>query len=308
MRTMLERLIGEPIDLVTVTAPDLGAVKADPGQIEQMLLNLSVNARDAMPDGGRLTIRTANATVHEQDAARAGVRPRPYVLLEVQDTGVGIDPETKAHLFEPFFTTKDRGKGTGLGLSTVYGIVNQSGGHIRVDSEPGKGTTFGVLLPRVEAAAIDDESSDGFAASLGGANAELHRARRETILLVEDAARVRAVVREILEMQGYEVIEARDGAEAVNLSGLHPGPIHLMVTDVVMPEMSGRELAQRLAPVRPAMKVLYISGYTDDAIVRHGVLGAGMALLAKPFTPDALTAKVREMLDAPRRNVAQARS
>jgi PAS domain S-box-containing protein len=308
VRKMLERLIGELIDLVTVTAPDLGAVKADPGQIEQMLLNLAVNARDAMPDGGRLTIRTANSAVNEADAARAGVKPGPYVVLEVQDTGVGIDPELKAHLFEPFFTTKDRGKGTGLGLSTVYGIVNQSGGHIRVDSGPGKGTTFSVFLPRVEATPIDDAGAEDFASSLGGSNAELHRARRETILLVEDAERVRAVVREILEMQGYEVIEARDGAEAMKLSSLHPAPIHLMVTDVVMPEMSGRELAQRLAPIRPDMKVLYISGYPDDAIVRHGVLGAGMTLLAKPFTPDALTAKVREMLDASRRNVAQARN
>ena len=307
LNKMLDRLIGETIELVTVTAPNLGSVRADPGQIEQMLLNLAVNARDAMPDGGRLTIQTANRTVDEDEAARTGVKPGAYVLIEVTDTGVGIDAAMKAHLFEPFFTTKDQGKGTGLGLSTVYGIVNQSGGHIRVDSEPGRGTAFSVFLPRVEALPIDDARTAAYEGDTGGTEALLHRARRETILLVEDAERVRAVVREILEMQGYEVIEARHGADALKLSGLEPGPIHLMVTDVVMPEMSGRELAQRLGPLRPTMKVLYISGYTDDAIVRHGVLDAGMAFLSKPFTPDALTAKVREILDAPHRSVVEAR-
>jgi PAS domain S-box-containing protein len=307
LNKMLDRLIGETIDLVTVTAPDLGSVKADPGQIEQMLLNLAVNARDAMPDGGRLTIQTANHTVGEDEAARIGVKPGAYVLLEVKDTGVGIDADMKAHLFEPFFTTKEQGKGTGLGLSTVYGIVNQSGGHVRVASEPSKGTTFSVFLPRVEALPIDDARTAAYEGSTGATEAERHRARRETILLVEDAERVRAVVREILEMQGYEVIEACHGVDALKLSSLHPGPIHLMVTDVVMPEMSGRELAQRLGPMRPTMKVLYISGYTDDAIVRHGVLDADMAFLSKPFTPDALTAKVREILDAPHRSIVEAR-
>ena len=306
LHTMLDRLLGETIELVTVTAPDLGSVTADPGQVEQMLLNLAVNARDAMPDGGRLTIQTANRTVGEDEAARTGVKPGPYVTLEVTDTGVGMDADMKAHLFEPFFTTKEQGKGTGLGLSTVYGIVNQSGGHIRVDSERGKGTTFRVFLPRVEVASRSADAAAAAETTVTAAGAPPHRSRGETILLVEDAQRVRAVVREILEMQGYEVIEARHAAEALTLSAGHEGPIHLLLTDVVMPEMSGRELAQRLVPLRPEMNVLYISGYTDDAIVRHGVLGAGMAFLSKPFTPDALAAKVREILDAPRRSPAEA--
>jgi CheY-like chemotaxis protein len=298
---MLDRLLGETIHLVTVTAPNLGSVRADPGQVEQMLLNLAVNARDAMPDGGRLTIQTANRMVGEDEAARTGLKPGRYVMLEVTDTGVGMDADVKAHLFEPFFTTKDHG--TGLGLSTVYGIVNQSGGHIRVDSEWGKGTTFRVFLPRVEVASRTGAAAETTVTATG---APPHRSRGETVLLVEDAERVRAVVREILEMQGYEVIEARHGAEALALEAGHNGPIHLLITDVVMPEMSGRELAQRLVPLRPKMNVLYISGYTDDAIVRHGVLEAGMALLPKPFTPDALAAKVREILDTPRRSPTEA--
>ncbi|HET8578019.1 MAG TPA: ATP-binding protein [Methylomirabilota bacterium] len=359
---MLQRLIGETINLVTVTAPDLGPVKADPGQVEQMILNLAVNGRDAMPDGGRLTLRTANVELDEATARRRGnAKPGQYVMLEVSDTGVGMDSETKSHIFEPFFTTKDQGKGTGLGLSTVYGIVNQSGGHVWVESEPGRGTTFRVYLPRIEvpaeakAPATPMRRREDFAAQrlqmeppvpvavappaappAPAPTAPPARrredpappppppppvevpvaavtpietpivddgpktARGETILLVEDAQRVRAVVREILEMNGYGVLEARHGAEALEISGKHPGPIHLMVTDVVMPQMSGRELAQRLAPLRPEMRVLYMSGYTDDAIVRHGVLGAGMAFLSKPFTPDALAAKVREVLDSAR--------
>jgi CheY-like chemotaxis protein len=301
LHTMLDRLLGETIHLVTVTAPNLGSVKADPGQVEQILLNLAVNARDAMPDGGRLIIQTADRTVGEDEAARYGIKPGPYVMLEVKDTGVGMDADVMAHVFEPFFTTK--GHGTGLGLSTVYGIVNQSGGHIRVDSELGKGTTFQVFLPRVEVAA---RAGDTAATTVTATGAPPNRSRGEIILLVEDAERVRAVVREILEMHGYEVIEARHGAEALMLEAGHEGPIHLLITDVVMPEMSGRELAQRLVPRRPEMGVLYISGYTDDAIVRHGVLEAGMALLPKPFTPDALAAKVREILDTPRRSPAEA--
>ncbi len=305
LHKMLERLIGEAIELATITAADLGSVRADPGQIEQVLLNLAVNARDAMPDGGRLTITTANVELDAAESGRRGVPPGAYVMIEVTDTGVGMSPEMTAHLFEPFFTTKDQGKGTGLGLSTVYGIVNQSGGHIRVDTEPGKGTTFRVFLPRVdEGTARDDAEGTAAAGEETGSAAPARDpqvARRETILLVEDAQRVRAVVREILDMHGYEVIEARHGVEALGESARHEGPIHLMVTDVVMPEMGGRELAQRLVPLRPEMKVLYMSGYADDAIVSHGALGAGMAFLAKPFTPDALAAKVREMLDGPRR-------
>jgi len=303
IHAMLQRLLGETINLVTVTAPDLGAVTADPGQMEQMILNLCVNSRDAMPDGGRLTIRTANVEVDEATAARwTDARPGPYVMLEVSDTGVGMDEQTRSHLFEPFFTTKEQGKGTGLGLSTVYGTVRQSGGHIQVESEPGRGTTFCVYLPRVAAPApVAPEprrkvESPAARAAVAPASA-FGGGRGETILLVEDAQRVRAVVREILEMSGYRVIEARHGNEAIELSNRHEGAIQLLVTDVVMPQMSGRELAQRLATLRPELKVLYMSGYTDDAIVRHGVLASGIAFLSKPFTPDALAAKVRELLD-----------
>jgi len=307
IQQMLRRLITETIHLETITTPDLGLVKADPGQLEQMILNLAVNARDAMPDGGRLTIATSNVEMEVTSAQQRGVAPGAYVVLEVSDTGVGIDSETQKHLFEPFFTTKDQGKGTGLGLSTVYGIVRQSGGHIRLDSEPGKGATFRVYLPRVEqsqqaSARAGSGQREGAAVARdevrNGERTEATRGR-ETVLLVEDAKRVRQVVREILEMNGYEVLEARHGAEALKLSARHQGPIHLMLTDVVMPEMSGRELAQRLMPLRPDMRVLYMSGYTDDAIVRHGVLDSGIAFIAKPFTPDGLAAKVRDVLDSP---------
>jgi CheY-like chemotaxis protein len=263
-----------------------------------MILNLCVNARDAMPDGGRLTVHTANVDLDEAAAARlSDARPGPYVLLEVGDTGVGMDAETRSRLFEPFFTTKEQGKGTGLGLSTVYGTVKQSGGHIRVESEPGRGSTFTVYLPRVATPVAPAERPAADPAAARAAEATLTPGRGETILLVEDAQRVRAVVREILEMSGYVVLEARHGAEALEISNRHAGAIHLLVTDVVMPQMSGRELAQRLATLRPELKVLYMSGYTDDAIVRHGVLASGIAFLSKPFTPDALALKVREVLD-----------
>jgi len=268
--------------------------------MEQMILNLCVNARDAMPDGGRLTIRTANVELDETAARRwSDAKPGPYVMLEVSDTGGGMDRETRSRLFEPFFTTKEQGKGTGLGLSTVYGTVKQSGGHISVESEPGRGSTFCVYLPRVAVPAEPRRPLEVAAEGPPAPSAEMHLApgHGETILLVEDAQRVRAVVREILEMSGYVVLEARHGAEALEVSNQHAGPIHLMVTDVVMPQMSGRELAQRLATLRPDLKVLYMSGYTDDAIVRHGVLASGIAFLSKPFTPDALALKVRELLD-----------
>jgi CheY-like chemotaxis protein len=232
----------------------------------------------------------------ELDAASAlghgEATPGRYVVLAVTDTGTGMDDATRQRLFEPFFTTKEPGKGTGLGLSTVYGIVRQSGGHIWVYSEIGHGTTFKICLP-VVAEEPEREAPPIEAAAGGGHGAE-------TVLLVEDAPRVRAVVREILEMNGYRVLEAHDGQEAIGLSRQHGGPIHLMVTDVVMPQMSGRELAQHLGRSRPDMRVLFMSGYTDNAIVRHGVLEAGTAFLSKPFTPDALAAKVREVLDAPR--------
>jgi len=292
MHTMLQRLLGETIHLVTVPHPELGHVKADPGQIEQVVMNLAVNSRDAMPDGGRLTIETGHVELDEVTAQQHGdAPPGLYAMLAVTDTGSGMDEATRSRLFEPFFTTKEQGKGTGLGLSTVYGIVQQSGGHIWVYSEPGRGTTFKICLPVVaeEMVEVAETPEAG----------ELQSTGAETILLVEDAARVREVVREILEISGYRILEARHGAEALEISQRHEGPIHLMVTDVVMPQMSGRELAQRLAPLRPEMRVLYMSGYSDDAIVRHGVLEAGAAFLSKPFTPDALGAKVREVLDAP---------
>ncbi len=332
MQTMLQRLIGETINLVTVPESALGSVKADPGQIEQVIMNLAVNARDAMPDGGRLIIRTANVRAGEAPPLPGAASPPagPHVLLEVSDGGTGMDANTLAHLFEPFFTTKEPGKGTGLGLSTVYGIVEQSGGSVTVETELGRGTTFRIYLPQVEAPAtvapaappvarpaaappipravpaapaapppgrVQPEPVRVAARPLEPAVvSETAPQRTETILLVEDALRVRAVVREILEMNGYNVLEARHGVEALEISERHQGPIHLMVTDVVMPQMSGRELAQRLQPLRPDMKVLYMSGYTDDAIVRHGVLGAGMAFLSKPFTPDALALKIHEVL------------
>jgi PAS domain S-box-containing protein len=301
IHAMLQRLLGETINLVTVTAPDLGGVKADPGQMEQMILNLCVNARDAMPDGGRLTVRTANVELDDTAVKRwSDARPGPYVMLEVSDTGAGMDEETRLHLFEPFFTTKEQGKGTGLGLSTVYGTVKQSGGHISVESEPGHGSTFQIYLPRVAAPVVmpPELRPPSEPAQPGPAGeTTLAQGHGETILLVEDAQRVRAVVREILEMSGYSVLEARHGAEALEVSNRHAGTIHLLVTDVVMPQMSGRELSQRLSTLRPDLKVLYMSGYTDDAIVRHGVLASGIAFLSKPFTPDALALKVREVLD-----------
>ncbi len=301
IHAMLQRLLGETINLVTVTAPDLGGVKADPGQMEQMILNLCVNARDAMPDGGRLTVRTANVDLDEAAAARlSDARPGPYVLLEVGDTGVGMDAETRSHLFEPFFTTKEQGKGTGLGLS--HGVR-----HREAERRPhlgGERAGARLHVHRVSPAGGRARRAAGAAGrgrpgprGGGATEAVLTPGRGETILLVEDAQRVRAVVREILEMSGYVVLEARHGAEALEISNRHAGTIHLLVTDVVMPQMSGRELAQRLATLRPELKVLYMSGYTDDAIVRHGVLASGIAFLSKPFTPDALALKVREVLD-----------
>jgi PAS domain S-box-containing protein len=290
VQAMLKRLIGEDIDLVTTPAEGLGQVKADPGQIEQVLLNLAVNARDAMPKGGRLSIKTANAQLGV--AASQGLEsvvPGYYVLLSVGDSGTGIDAETRKRIFEPFFTTKEKGKGTGLGLSTVYGIVKQSGGHIEVESELGRGTTFKIYLPRVEMTVV--------AKAPEKQNTELPLGT-ETILLVEDEPSVRLLVRTTLEAHGYDMLESTHGIEAMMIAQKHPGKIHLLLTDLVMPGMSGRMLAEQIALLHPEARFIFMSGYTDDAVVQHGGLGAGMAFLQKPFTPHALARKVRETLDA----------
>ena len=286
---LLRRLLGEDIELHAVLEPALARVKADPGQIEQVILNLAVNARDAMPRGGKLTVETSNVILDEAYAReRVEVKPGAYVRLAVSDTGTGMSPETCSHIFEPFFTTKDSTKGTGLGLSTVYGIVKQSDGHIAVYSEPGMGTTLKIYLPRVDGPQESLPAQPAAAASDTGT---------ETILLVEDEDGVRGLVRQVLKRRGYSVLEARDGGEALLTCEHFHDPIHLLLTDVVLAHMSGRELAERLAPQRPEMRVLYMSGYTDDAIVQHGVLAQETAFLQKPFTTDALARKVRDVLD-----------
>jgi two-component system cell cycle sensor histidine kinase/response regulator CckA len=286
---MLRRLIGEDIELSIQPADDLWPVRVDPGQIEQVVMNLVVNARDAMPQGGKLTITTANVELDESyTATHPDARPGPHALLAVSDDGVGMERQTLAHLFEPFFTTKGPEKGTGLGLATAYGIVKQSGGHIAVYSEVGHGTCFKVYLPRdPEAAATDSQSQPPLAASNG----------RETVLLVEDEAGVRTLARQVLQQHGYDVLEASNGRDALHLSEEYSRPIHLLATDTVMPQMSGRELADRLAKLRPEMKVLFVSGYMDDAVLRHGLRHADAPFLQKPYTPQALAQKVREVLD-----------
>jgi len=288
MDKMLQRILGEDVELVSMPPKAAGRVKADPSHIEQVILNLVVNARDAMPTGGKLTLETANVVLDE-DYARSHLPAKagPYVMLAVSDTGVGMDRETQARIFEPFFTTKDIGTGTGLGLSTVFGIVQQSGGNIWVYSEPGKGTTFKVYLPRVDDD-VDAPKPHVAPATLRGT---------ETILLVEDEEQVRTVVVNILRRQGYRVFPAQHAGEALLLCESYPEAIDLLITDVVMPQMSGPELARRLARTRPGMKVLCMSGYTDDSIVRHGVLESGVAFLQKPVTPATLASKVREILD-----------
>jgi len=286
---MLRRVIGEDIELVTLLADDLGTVKADAGQIEQVAMNLAVNARDAMQKGGKLTIETANVELDENYARNhVAVKSGPYVMLSVSDTGVGMTPEVRDRVFEPFFTTKEKGKGTGLGLSTVYGIVKQSGGNIWVYSEPGKGTTFKTYLPRVDEP-LEEAGEKVVQKELTG--------RGETILVVEDEEKVRQLTVQILTKNGYTVLEASHGDEASHICEQHKGPIHLMVMDVVMPGMNGRQLAKSLEPHHPEMKVLYMSGYTDNAIVHHGILEKGLSFLQKPFTMDGLVRKVREVLD-----------
>jgi PAS domain S-box-containing protein len=291
LEKMLRRLIGEDMALRTVLEPELGSIKADPGQIEQIIMNLAVNARDAMPEGGKLTIETSNVYLDEDYAkAHVAVIPGPYVMLAVSDSGTGMDQQTQARMFEPFFTTKEKGKGTGLGLSTVYGIVKQSGGNVWVYSEVGRGTTFKIYLPRVDEGVQESERSQEIIDDRQGS---------ETILLAEDEEAVRTLARHVLEMHGYQVLEAANGGAALLICERHKESIQLLITDVIMPEMSGRELAERLAQLRPDMKVLFMSGYTDNAIVHQGVLDEGANFIQKPFPTEALAQKVREVLDAP---------
>ena len=289
---MLTRMIGEDIDLVMLPSPNLWAVRADAGQIEQVIMNLAVNARDAMPSGGKLTIETSNVSLDEDYARVHGpLRPGDYVMVAISDTGNGMDQETQSHIFEPFFTTKGP-KGTGLGLSTVYGIVKQSGGYIWVYSEVGRGTTFKIYLPRVaslEEPAVQVAPPRQFQKVEPGT---------ETILLVEDEANLRYLARQYLEKQGYKVIEAADGAVAMQIAVAHEAVIHLLLTDVIMPGMNGRELAQRISEIRPNVKILYMSGYTENVIGHNGTLDAGVRLLQKPFNLRDLKNKVREVLDA----------
>ncbi len=290
---MLTRMIGEDIDLVMVPAQNLWPIRADAGQIDQVIMNLAVNARDAMPSGGKLTIETSNVTLDEEYARfHAPLRPGDYVMLAISDTGVGMDTDTQSHIFEPFFTTKGP-KGTGLGLSTVYGIVKQSGGYIWVYSELGRGTTFKIYMPRV--ASIGEPAAAQVAAPVEYRKVE---PGTETILLVEDEANLRYLARQYLEKQGYKVIEAADGAVAMQIAVAHEATIHLLLTDVIMPGMNGRELAQRIAEIRPNVKILYMSGYTENVIGHNGMLDAGIRLLQKPFNLRDLKSKVREVLDA----------
>jgi CheY-like chemotaxis protein len=278
-----------------VLRSDLGTIKADPTQLEQVLMNLAVNARDAMPQGGKLTIETANVEIDDTYVQQhPSAKPGPYVMLSVSDTGVGIDKEIQSRIFEPFFSTKELGKGTGLGLSTVFGIVKQSGGSIGVYSEPGHGTTFKIYFPRYEEAPV----------VIRKAEAKPVRGGSETILLVDDAAPLRGLTRRLLEDCGYTVLESGNPAEALRIAGQHKGPLPLLITDVMMPGFSGPVLAERLVATRPETRVLYSSGYADDTVFKHGMIGPDSAFLEKPFTRDDLVRKVRELLDSPvRRSV-----
>jgi len=293
MERLLRPLIGEDVELHTQLATDLGRTRADAGQIEQVLMNLVVNSRDAMPNGGRIEIQTANISLDKDDLRRehSYIQPGAYIMLSVSDNGHGMDKETQARIFEPFFTTKEKGKGTGLGLSTVYGIIKQSGGYVLAQSEVGQGTTFRIYLPRVEEVA-EPISHEPVSFELNGGS--------ETVLLVEDEESVRELVRETLDAKGYKVLEAENGETALRLASQHSDSVDILITDVVMPGMSGRELSARLCASHPQTKVLYLSGYTEDAIVHEGVLDPGTAFLQKPFTLQALARKVREVLGRPR--------
>ena len=297
MDTMLSRLIGDDVQLVCVLASESGTVKADPSQIEQVLMNLTVNARDAMPQGGKITIKTANVEIDETYARQHPyIAPGPHVMLTVTDTGIGMDKETQSHIFEPFFSTKVASKGTGLGLSTVFGIVKQSAGAINVYSEPGHGTTFKVYFPRCKEAPALIQPDE--AAPLRGGT--------ETILLVEDSTPLRELTQFLLQGCGYTVLSSGDPLEAIRIAEQHQGPLPLMITDVVMPGLSGPDLAEKLGAARPDTRVLYTSGYADDDILQHGGVSPDCAFLEKPFTRDALIRKVRELLDSPRQPSASA--
>ena len=291
MEKMLDRLIGDDVQLVSVLAPDLGKIKADPNQVEQMLMNLAINARDAMPKGGLIIIKTANVEIDETYAHQhPTAEPGHYVLLTVSDTGIGMDAETQSRIFEPFFSTKPAGQGTGLGLSTVFGLVKQSGGAIAVYSEPGEGATFKIHFPRYDEVQVNPQERIS-SPSKGGT---------ETILLVDDATPLRGLTRRILEDSGYTVLDSGDPVEALRIAAEHDGPLPLMITDVVMPGFSGSVLAQRVSEVRPETKVLYASGYNDDSIVHAHVRGQDSAFLDKPFTRENLLKKVRDLLDSTR--------
>jgi CheY-like chemotaxis protein len=286
MERLLRPLIGENIDLVTILSPEAAHTRADAGQLEQVIMNLVVNAKDAMPAGGKLTLRTENVDLDENHRrGQQFIRPGNYVTLLVSDTGMGMDRETQSRIFEPFFTTKEKGKGTGLGLSTVYGIVKQSGGYVVVQSELGRGTTFHIYLPQVEGAA--EKHSVAVPEAVGGT---------ETILLVEDEESVRQLVRDTLSAKGYQVLEAENGEAGMAAAARHQGTIDLVITDVVMPGMGGREMVKQLIEARPGTRVLYLSGYTEDAIVSDGSIEKGTAFLQKPFTLQSLSRKVREVL------------
>jgi two-component system, cell cycle sensor histidine kinase and response regulator CckA len=290
MQTMLDRLIGDDVAFTSALCPDLGTIHADPSQLEQVLMNLAINARDAMPKGGKISIATANVEIDEVHARLSPVAaPGQYVRLTVSDTGTGMDAETQSHIFEPFFSTKAPGRGTGLGLSTVFGIVKQSGGAIAVYSEPGHGTTFRVYFHRHDQAPLALEPSADLPV----------RGGTETILLVDDAAALRRLTRRLLQDCGYTVLESGDPADALRIAAEYPGPLPLMITDVVMPGFSGSVLAEKLAATRPETKVLYASGYSDEAVIPARMPGQDYAFLEKPFTREDLLRKVRELLDSP---------
>jgi PAS domain S-box-containing protein len=303
---MLHRLIGDNIELKVVLAPSLGRVKADPGQMEQVILNLAVNSRDAMPQGGRLTIETRDVELDEEDSrSHEGAPPGKYVMLAVSDTGDGMDLETQAHMFEPFFTTKAPGKGTGLGLATVYGVVKQSDGWIWVDSEPGRGTTFSIYLPQVEESGVEESAAEESQAeehveSKTAPSLATSPKGTETVLVVEDQDGIRDIVGESLRRNGYKVLIAVDGDAALQMASTYSEPIHLLVTDLVMPNIGGRELAHLLTPLRPRIKVLFMSGYSEHAASNSEDIDQSGMVLQKPFSLDALARNVRRVLDAPR--------